>query len=81
MTKFLLATFCAAVVAGCGSNTCGGGQACVQSTGGDACRNTCSPDAGNPCPTGQACTRTSACCAGTACAAVLVNVCCPTSGC
>jgi hypothetical protein len=73
-------------VMGCGDDQpqCSASQECVRSEmpGSQwACRQTCSPDAGDAgaggCPSGTVCQGVSACCSGTACSAVEVPVCVP----
>lgn len=78
----LAVVFCAVGGGGCDpAPGCSAGQQCARSqTQSDVCRATCAADGGT-CPGDEVCTRTSGCCTGTGCAAILVYVCCAPSGC
>jgi hypothetical protein len=61
--------------------SCAENQACVKTSGGDACLATCEPDAG-ACAAGGSCQDLQPCCAsGESCPTLNLSVCCPATGC
>jgi hypothetical protein len=63
----------------CQLPTCGANQVCAR-LGSNVCMPGCAADGGG-CAISQTCKTVSGCCVGTACAAVLVHVCCAPGQC
>lgn len=62
-----------------GAPTCSADESCKYVPHGQQCLPRCDEQGG--CPTGDECKTMVGCCAGTGCAASLVRVCCPPTGC